>query len=105
MGSLLIAHEPASTALVQDAIAADLAKASVLPAAIESVLVVAGELIRNAVRLTPPPADAPLSVEWEIARDTATIRVTNAGINGKYAWARVPVARDSAALGAGKGAR
>ena len=77
MGSLLVNHEPASAALVRRAIAADLAGV-VSEAALDEIVLVASELVGNAIRHTPARADGCLAVEWTIDRGHATVRVSDA---------------------------
>lgn len=79
MSSLLVEHEPASAALVRRSIAAELADSTVPPAAVEEVVLVASELVGNAIRHTPPSPDHRLRVEWELEADVVTIRVGDAG--------------------------
>jgi two-component sensor histidine kinase len=78
MGSLLVSHEPASAAVVRRAIAADLAD-RIPQAAIDEIVLVASELVGNAIRHSPPGRDRTLSVEWDLEGSYAVVRVCDAG--------------------------
>lgn len=78
MGSLLVNHEPASAAVVRRAIAADLAD-RIPQSAIDEIVLVASELVGNAIRHSAPGLDGTLSVEWDIDGSYAVVRVCDAG--------------------------
>lgn len=76
MGVLAVRHDPTSAALVRHSIADDLADASVTPDSIADVVLVASELVGNAVLHTAASADD-LGISWEIGADTVTVRVVD----------------------------
>lgn len=80
MGVLAVAPEPASAALVRRSIAADLSHRQIAEQCIDDVVLVASELVSNAVIHAPPPADADgdLDVAWDIEPDSVVVRVLDA---------------------------
>lgn len=77
MGALAIAHEPASAALVRHSIAADLAGEQIAADCIDDVVLVASELVSNAVTHVPTPLAADLQVSWELQPDSVVVRVVD----------------------------
>jgi anti-sigma regulatory factor (Ser/Thr protein kinase) len=75
VGVLAIAPEPASAALVRRSIAADLHVRHVAQERIDDVILVASELVSNAVIHARPPPDAELDVAWEVEPDAVVVRV------------------------------
>jgi serine/threonine-protein kinase RsbW len=71
MGALQVRHVPASAALVRTRIRADLSSAGVTGDSLDSVLLVASELVGNAVRHAQPAASGMLEIEWDL--DTACV--------------------------------
>ena len=75
MGVLAVAPEPASAALVRHSIAADLLARQVSPLCVDDVVLVASELVSNAVIHAPAPDEAELDVTWEVEPDAIVVRV------------------------------
>lgn len=78
MGVLAVNHDPANAAIVRRSIAADLADRSVAPERIDDVVLVASELVSNAVVHASARADESLDVAWEIQPDCVLIEVIDA---------------------------
>lgn len=76
MGALAVRHDPTSAALVRHSIADDLAAESLSADSIADVVLVASELVGNAVRHTAASADD-LGISWEVEDDAVTVRVTD----------------------------
>lgn len=72
-GALLVRHDRASAAVVRHRIAADLAAEDIEPDAIDDVILVASELVGNAVVHSGDTSD--LDVTWDLLDDEVTIRV------------------------------
>jgi two-component sensor histidine kinase len=79
MCTIAVRHEPASAALVRHSIAADLAAHAVLPSSIADVVLVASELVGNAVVHATPGSHDELDVDWDIYGTSVMIRVSDAG--------------------------
>jgi anti-sigma regulatory factor (Ser/Thr protein kinase) len=73
VGALRARHEPTSAALVRREIAADLGRRAVDPAAIDDVVLVASELVSNAIRHAP--ATQTHDVCWDFDPTGVTVRV------------------------------
>jgi serine/threonine-protein kinase RsbW len=88
---------PASVALVRAQIGADLGQVSIAPAVIEDVLLVASELLTNAIRHGEPLAGGgdggEVTVAWQIDPNAIIVRVTDAG-GASRPRVRHPSARD-----------
>jgi serine/threonine-protein kinase RsbW len=67
-GALLVRHEAASAAVVRHQLGRDLALYDVPADAIEDALLVASELVGNAVRHTTASESATLDVSWDVDR-------------------------------------
>ncbi|HJQ42004.1 MAG TPA: ATP-binding protein [Jatrophihabitantaceae bacterium] len=78
MGSLLVSHEPASAAVVRQTMTRDLTRWLPEPA-VDEVVLVASELVGNAIRHAPPNTDRRLQVEWDVDDANATVRVSDSG--------------------------
>ena len=72
---LALQHDPSSAAVARRAIAADLAKREITKATADDVVLVASELIGNALVHTGISAHADLAVSWEVDVDAVTVAV------------------------------
>jgi anti-sigma regulatory factor (Ser/Thr protein kinase) len=78
VGLLAVNHDPANAAVVRHSIAADLADRAVTPERIDDVVLVASELVSNAVVHSPDEvAGDDLDVAWDIQPDCVVIRVVD----------------------------
>lgn len=77
MGALAVRHHATSAAVVRHSIADDLAGNAVSRDSIDDVVLVASELVGNAVVHTVTP-DESLDVSWEIEPASVVIRVADA---------------------------
>jgi serine/threonine-protein kinase RsbW len=80
--TLRVPAAPASVALVRARIGTDLDLVSVDPAVIEDVLLVASELVTNAIRHGEPLAGdggGEVTVAWQVDPQAIVVRVTDAG--------------------------
>ena len=75
VGTLAVRPEAASAALVRSAVAADLRIHRVAPRSVEDVVLVASELVGNAVVHAQACFEHDLDVSWEIHGDAVLIRV------------------------------
>lgn len=75
MGVLEVNHDPASAALVRRSIAEDLARHHVAPDCVDDVVLVASELVSNAVVHTTAPPETELNVRWEVRPDSVVVEV------------------------------
>jgi serine/threonine-protein kinase RsbW len=66
VGALLVRHEPASAAFVRRQLACDLAAYDLAPDAVDDAVLVASELVGNAVRHTTASAVGTLNVTWDV---------------------------------------
>ncbi len=73
VGALLVRHDPASAALVRRELACDLDAYNLPDDAIEDVVLVASELVGNAVRHTTATQQGTLDVSWDV--DASGVRV------------------------------
>jgi len=73
VGALLVRHEAASAGFVRHELACDLAHYNLSPEAIDDAVLVASELIGNAVRHTSASASGTLDVHWDV--DASGVRV------------------------------
>lgn len=72
-GALLVRHEAASAAIVRRQLARDLASYNLPADAIDDAVLVASELVGNAVRHTTASAAGTLDVTWDV--DASGVRV------------------------------
>ena len=77
MGAMLVRHEPTSASLVRRHISDDLARNGIELESIEEVVLVASELVGNAIRHTPSTGNEPLDVTWDVDDACVTVRVTD----------------------------
>ncbi len=75
MGILLVRHDASSAALVRREIAADLTARSITPDSVEDVVLVASELVGNAVVHAKDAVD--LDVAWDLHGTDVTVRVND----------------------------
>ncbi len=76
MGAMLVRHEPASAAAVRHQLAVDLDQHGVASDSVEDVVLVASELVGNAVRHgSVPDDDAAWNVEWTVQPHAVVISV------------------------------
>lgn len=75
MGVLAVNHDPASAAIVRRSISDDLSARSVPAEAIDDVVLVASELLGNAVLHTSACIDDALDVTWDLEPDAVVVRV------------------------------
>lgn len=73
---LAVRHEPTSAALVRHEIAADLARCAIGQTSIDEVVLVASELVGNAIRHTDA-SQAPLQISWDVDGDGVMVRVAD----------------------------
>jgi two-component sensor histidine kinase len=66
VGALLVRHEAASAAFVRHQLASDLGYHNLAPDAIDDVLLVASELLGNAVRHTTASSQGTIGVTWDV---------------------------------------
>lgn len=96
-GALLVRHEPASAAFVRRQLASDLARHNFSPEAIDDAVLVASELVGNAVRHTRASASSTLDVSWDV--DDSGVRVCVGDLSDQPPQARI--ARDKDTTGRG----
>ena len=65
-GALMVRHEAASAAIVRRQLARDLASYDLPSEAIDDAVLVASELVGNAVRHTNPTESGTLDVSWDV---------------------------------------
>jgi anti-sigma regulatory factor (Ser/Thr protein kinase) len=76
VGLLAVNHDPANAAVVRHSIAADLADRAVTPERIDDVVLVASELVSNAVvHAEGQGGKDDLDIAWELQPDCVLIRV------------------------------
>ena len=79
VGLLAVNHDPANAALVRRSIAADLAGRAIAAEHIDDVVLVASELVSNAVMHTAgDQLDDELDVLWDVQPDCVVVQVTDA---------------------------
>jgi anti-sigma regulatory factor (Ser/Thr protein kinase) len=75
VGTLAVRHDRASAALVRHSIADDLAGNGIDTDSIDDVVLVASELVGNAVRHAEASFDSSLAVSWDVEADAVVVRV------------------------------
>ncbi|HKC27768.1 MAG TPA: ATP-binding protein [Jatrophihabitans sp.] len=75
MGVLAVAHDPVSAAFVRRSIAADLTGRGLDQGSIDDVVLVASELVTNAVLHAPTHNGSELDISWEIEAQAVVVRV------------------------------
>ena len=96
MGLLAVSHEPASAAIVRHSIADDLARRDIAQESVEDVVLVASELVGNAV-MHADASDGDLDIRWEIEPDAVVVRVLDG--SPELPHRRSPGARDTGGRG------
>ena len=81
LGMLAVRHDPASAALVRHSIADDLATRAVAPDSIDDVVLVASELVGNAVMHAAARYDQDLDVTWDVESDTVVVQVLDGSVD------------------------
>jgi anti-sigma regulatory factor (Ser/Thr protein kinase) len=71
-------HDSASAALVRRLLTEELRRAGVSPATVDEVVLIASELVGNAVRHTPAPPSGLLEVSWSLDDTGVTVGVVDA---------------------------
>ena len=77
MGALQVRHEPTSAALIRHHLRDELVTVGVPPDSLDMIVLVASELVGNAVRHTPP-ASGLIDVDWELDSKGLTVCVADA---------------------------
>jgi serine/threonine-protein kinase RsbW len=77
VGAVRIPHEPASAGLVRHQLATELRQYGVVPECIDEVILVASELVGNAIRHAP--SGGSLEVNWQVEPDGVLVSVADAG--------------------------
>jgi anti-sigma regulatory factor (Ser/Thr protein kinase) len=78
MGSLLVLHETTSAALVRHQLQEDLTGHGVAEAAQDEVVLVASELVGNAIRHTAVAASGRLEIQWDFDPTGVVVSVSDA---------------------------
>jgi serine/threonine-protein kinase RsbW len=92
MGALQVRHEPASGAFVRKRLGADLGERGLSRDSIDVVMLVATELVGNAIRHAAPSSSGLLDVEWDLDGDMVTVRVGDS--SAQFPERRRPSARE-----------
>jgi serine/threonine-protein kinase RsbW len=74
---------PASAALVRHYIAADLELSTIAPAVIDDVVLVATELVSNAIRHAEPQSGGEVTIAWDVEGRAIVVRVTDGGADSR----------------------
>jgi two-component sensor histidine kinase len=82
MATLLVPHHATSAARVRQAMLADLASRSIGDDSADEVVLVASELVGNAIRHTPTSSSGELTVSWQLGRRAVTVQVSDASRTG-----------------------
>ncbi|MDT4926297.1 MAG: hypothetical protein QOG01_4010 [Pseudonocardiales bacterium] len=78
MGVLAVRHDPSSAALVRQAIAEDLVRQSIREDSVNDVILVASELVGNAVMHAAASTDRELGIDWDVEADAVVVCVMDA---------------------------
>lgn len=78
MGVLVVNHDPTSAARVRHILAHELARNDVVPDRIDDAVLVANELVTNAVMHTAAAVEDELDVVWTVASDHILVQVEDA---------------------------
>jgi anti-sigma regulatory factor (Ser/Thr protein kinase) len=77
VGALALRHDASSAGIVRHSIADDLVGHDVARGSIDDVVLVASELVVNAVQHTPATSADDLDVSWEIQPEAVVVRVAD----------------------------
>lgn len=77
VGAMAVRHEPTSAAAVRHAIVADLTARGVDKDSIDEVVLVASELVGNAVRHSRPNSTGTIEVQWELSTSAVVVQVAD----------------------------
>jgi anti-sigma regulatory factor (Ser/Thr protein kinase) len=88
MASMLVRHEPASAALVRHELARELLRLGVPQEAVDEAVLVASELLGNAIRHTPRGESGMLDIGWDA--DATGVTITVADASSVYPHPRTP---------------
>jgi serine/threonine-protein kinase RsbW len=77
LGALAVRHDATSAALVRHSIADDLADHAITEDSIADVILVASELVGNAVLHTPTGARDDLDIRWDVQPDCVVVQVAD----------------------------
>lgn len=75
VATLPVRHDPASAAVVRHELAADLRRLRVEPARADDIVLVASELVANAIRHAAPASARKIDVTWDFEGTEIVIRV------------------------------
>lgn len=75
VATLPVRHDPASAAVVRHELTADLTRLRVVPSCVDDVVLVASELVANAIRHAEPVSARKIDVTWDFEDDGIVIRV------------------------------
>src|SRR5690348_8688501 len=99
MGALQVRHEPASAAVVRRHIRADLDGQGVSSGSTDVVLLIATELVGNAVRHSVPSRDGLLNVQWDLDGYRLTVQVSDSSTDMPQRRVPTPDQPDGRGLG------
>jgi two-component sensor histidine kinase len=75
VATLPVRHDPASAAVVRHELTADLLRLHVIPSSIDDVVLVASELVANAIRHAAPVSARKIAVTWDFEDGGIVVRV------------------------------
>ncbi|MBV9593869.1 MAG: ATP-binding protein [Actinobacteria bacterium] len=78
-----VPYEPASGAIVRRRLATDLTAAGLASTVIDDAVLIAAELVANAVRHGGVASSGSITVSWEYDASSVTVRVTDGGGIGR----------------------
>lgn len=77
--TVLVPHMSSSVALVRGRLARDLAAREVTPAVVDDAVLVASELVSNALKHARPLDSGKIQVAWAVAGESVDVAVTDGG--------------------------
>jgi serine/threonine-protein kinase RsbW len=78
-----VPSKPASAALVRRRLAAELLSAQLSREVVEDAVLIASELVTNAIRHAAPLPDGKLTVAWDVEGPEVIVKVTDGGGAGR----------------------